>query len=85
MATSISSWPRFPRSENAKDYKVIPLTSDRLGVACRAGHPLTRMKRVTLKHLLDYPWSMPPLSTHTTRRLTGAVHRRRPGAARDHH
>ena len=58
-----------PSPENAKDYKVIPLTSDRLGVACRAGHPLTRMKRVTLNHLLDYPWSMPPLSTRTTRRL----------------
>ncbi len=58
-----------PSPENAKDYKVIPLTSDRLGVACRAGHPLTRMKRVTLRHLLDYPWSMPPLSTRTTRRL----------------
>jgi LysR family transcriptional regulator of gallate degradation len=58
-----------PSPESAKDFKVIPLTSDRLGIACRAGHPLTRMKRVTLRRLLDYPWSMPPLSTRTTRRL----------------
>ncbi len=59
-----------PSPEHAKDYKVIPLTSDRLGIACRTGHPLTRMKRVTLSDLLDYPWSMPPLSTRTTRRLS---------------
>ncbi len=59
----------IPSLESAKDLKVIPLTSDRLRVACRAGHPLTRLKRVTMQHLLDYPWSMPPLSTHTTRRL----------------
>ncbi len=58
-----------PSPETAKDYKVIPLTSDRLGVACRSGHPLTRMKRVALSDLLGYPWSMPPLSTRTTRRL----------------
>ena len=58
-----------PAPETAKDYKVIPLTSDRLGVACRVDHPLTRKKRVTLRDLLDYPWSMPPLSTRTTRRL----------------
>ena len=59
----------LPSPEHAKDYKVIPLTSDKLAIACRAGHPLTRMKRVTMQHLLDYPWSMPPLSTRTTRRL----------------
>ncbi len=58
-----------PSPEHTRNYKVIPLTSDRLGIACRAGHPLTRMKRVTLRHLHDYPWSMPPLSTRTTRRL----------------
>ncbi len=58
-----------PSPEHARDYKVIPLTSDRLAIACRAGHPLTRKKRVTMRHLLDYPWSMPPLSTRTTRRL----------------
>ena len=70
-----SPWRR--RSRRGRDtltrerqgLKVIPLTSDRLRVACRAGHPLTRMKRVTMQHLLDYPWSMPPLSTRTTRRL----------------
>jgi DNA-binding transcriptional LysR family regulator len=59
----------IPSLEHAKDLKVIPLTSDRLRIACRAGHPLTRLKRVTMRRLLDYPWSMPPLSTHTTRRL----------------
>ena len=58
-----------PSLENARDLTVIPLTADRLQVACRAGHPLTRIKRITMRHLLDYPWSMPPLSTHTTRRL----------------
>ena len=58
-----------PSPENAKDLKTIPLTSDRLGVACRAGHPLARFKRVGMQRLLDYPWSMPPTSTHTTRRL----------------
>ncbi len=58
-----------PSMENAKDLRVVPLTSDRLRVACRAGHPLTRRKRVTMRQLLDYPWSMPPASTHTTRRL----------------
>ena len=59
----------IPSLETARDLKVIPLTSDRLRVACRAGHPLTGLKRVTMRHLLEYPWSMPPLSTHTTRRL----------------
>ena len=58
-----------PSPENAKDFTVIPLTSDKLRIACRAGHPLTRMKRVSMQHLLEYPWSMPPLSTRTTRRL----------------
>ena len=58
-----------PSPENTKDLKVIPLTSDRLGIACRADHPLTHMKRVTMQRLLDYPWAMPPISTRTTRRL----------------
>lgn len=58
-----------PSMESARDLRVIPLTSDRLRVACRAGHPLTRRKRITMQQLLDYPWSMPPASTHTTRRL----------------
>jgi LysR family transcriptional regulator of gallate degradation len=58
-----------PSPENMKDLRVIPLTSDRLGIACRVDHPLTRMKRVTMARLLDYPWAMPPLSTRTTRRL----------------
>ena len=58
-----------PSPENTKDLKVIPLTSDKLGIACRVGHPLTHMKRVTMQRLLDYPWAMPPISTRTTRRL----------------
>ena len=78
----------IPSPENAKDFKVIPLTSDRLGIACRADHPLTRMKRVTMQRLLDYPWSMPPPSTRTTRRLARCSsrpiwRRRRPRSRRN--
>jgi LysR family transcriptional regulator of gallate degradation len=59
----------LPAPEDARDFRVVPLTSDRLGVACRSGHPLTRLRRVPMRRLLDYPWSMPPSSTRTTRRL----------------
>jgi LysR family transcriptional regulator of gallate degradation len=58
-----------PAPEDARDLRIISLTSDRLGVACRSGHPLTRLRRVPLARLLDYPWSMPPSSTRTMRRL----------------
>jgi LysR family transcriptional regulator of gallate degradation len=59
----------LPAPEDAKDFRVVPLTSDRLGVACRSGHPPARLRRVPMRRLLDYPWSMPPSSTRTTRRL----------------
>ena len=47
-----------------------PMLTQRLKVIVRTGHPLLRMgRRATLRHLLAYPWLLPPAATPTRRRL----------------
>jgi LysR family transcriptional regulator of gallate degradation len=59
----------LPSPEMAQDLTLMPLTSDSLGVICRAAHPLLRRRRIAMADLLAYPWVMPPRSTRTQRRL----------------
>jgi LysR family transcriptional regulator of gallate degradation len=59
----------LPSPETARDLDLEPLTSDTLGVLCRASHPLAKRRRVAMAELLNYPWVMPPRSTRTQRRL----------------
>ena len=59
----------LPSPETARDLSLEPLTSDTLGVMCRAGHPLAKRRRVRVSELLEFPWAMPPRSTRTQRRL----------------
>jgi len=60
----------LPTSERSKDLNVAPLTSDTLGVCCRAKHPLSKHRSVTMKRLLEFPWVMPPRSSRVQRRVT---------------
>lgn len=59
----------IPSPEDQQDFETMTLTSDRLGVCCRRGHPLTRRRRVNMHDLLQYPWIKPPHSTRAHRRL----------------
>ena len=60
----------LPAEENARDLELLPLTSDRLAVFCRDGHPLAgRNEPLALRELLAYPWVMPPASTRSQQRL----------------
>ena len=59
----------LPTSERSRDLDVAPLTSDGLGVCCRAKHPLARARSLALKRLLDYPWIKPPRSSRVHRRV----------------
>jgi LysR family transcriptional regulator of gallate degradation len=59
----------MPSADRARDLRLIPLTSDNLGVCCRHDHPLVTRKAVPLPALLDYPWIMPPSLTRAHRRL----------------
>jgi LysR family transcriptional regulator of gallate degradation len=59
----------IPSPEDRQDFETMTLTSDRLGVCCRRGHPLTRRRRVSMRDLLQYPWIKPPHSTRAHRRL----------------
>jgi len=42
-----------------------PLMTDRMAVFVRAGHPLTRLKKVTLQHLMQAEWILPARRTPT--------------------
>lgn len=59
----------IPSPEDRQDLDVMTLTSDRLGVCCRRGHPLAKRPRVSMRDLLQYPWIKPPHSTRAHRRL----------------
>lgn len=60
----------LPPLENAHDLDVLPLTTDTLGVVCRASHPLVGRKRLAPRDLLAYPWVMPPHRTRAHQRLS---------------
>jgi LysR family transcriptional regulator of gallate degradation len=56
--------------DGAPDLEIEPLTSDMLGLCCRANHPLTRKKRKpTLESLLTYPWALPANNAGARRKL----------------
>jgi DNA-binding transcriptional LysR family regulator len=59
----------LPQAQDRRGLEVQPLTSDELGVCCRAGHPLARRRRTAVRDLLAYPWVLLPRSTQ--RRLAG--------------
>jgi LysR family transcriptional regulator of gallate degradation len=59
----------IPSPEDQQDLDITRLTSDRLGVCCRAGHPLASRRDVTMRDLLVYPWVKPPRVTRAQRRL----------------
>ncbi|MBR0839965.1 LysR family transcriptional regulator [Bradyrhizobium liaoningense] len=59
----------IPSPEDRREFEALTLTSDRLGVCCRRGHPLTRRQRVNMRDLLQYPWIKPPHATRAHRRL----------------
>jgi DNA-binding transcriptional LysR family regulator len=59
----------LPSTEDRRDIDVMPLTSDRFGVSCRAGHPLTKRRRLAMRDLLPYPWVTSPRTTRSHRRL----------------
>ena len=59
----------LPSDHRASDLSVLALTSDTLGVCCRAGHPLATGAPVAMHRLLDFPWIMPPRGTRAQRRL----------------
>ena len=49
----------LPQAEPADDLNLEVLTSDRLVVCCRAGHPLARLRHPTLRQTLAFPWALP--------------------------
>ena len=59
----------IPASEDRQDLVVTSLTADRLGVCCRAGHPLARRRNVKMQDLLQFPWMKPPRVTRAQSRL----------------
>jgi LysR family transcriptional regulator of gallate degradation len=59
----------IPSPEDQQDLDVVRLTSDTLGVCCRAGHPLASRRKLTMRDLLKYPWVKPPRVTRAQRRL----------------
>lgn len=59
----------LPPRDEAKDLALEQLTTDKLGVFARQGHPLAGRRRNSLTALLDYPWAMSPKSTRPQQRL----------------
>ena len=59
----------LPPETSADDLRLETLTSDRLSVLCRAGHPLTARADHSLGALLEFPWVMPPSTTRAQQRL----------------
>jgi DNA-binding transcriptional LysR family regulator len=53
----------------APDLRIEPLGEMRTGFICRADHPLTRRRRITLAHVLAYPVATTPLSGEVARLL----------------
>ena len=70
-AATTTSWsPSCRRPQDRRGLEVRPLTSDELGVCCRAGHPLAGRRRTAVRDLLAYPWVLLPRYP-TQRRLAG--------------
>jgi DNA-binding transcriptional LysR family regulator len=59
----------IPSPEDQQDLEITRLTADKLGVCCRAGHPLVSRGHLTMRDLLSYPWVKPPRVTRAQRRL----------------
>jgi LysR family transcriptional regulator of gallate degradation len=59
----------LPSPERAGDLRIVPLSSDDLGVCCRSRHPLAGTEAVPAGELLRFPWVMPPRSTRAQARL----------------
>lgn len=59
----------LPPRELSRDLTLRTLTTDRLCVACREGHELTRRESPRLADLLAFPWAMPPDATRASQRL----------------
>lgn len=59
----------LPPEDRAEDLALHALTSDRLAVLCREGHPLAAASHPSLGDLLAYPWVMPPATTRAQQRL----------------
>ena len=59
----------LPQAEDRRGLDVRPLTSDELGVCCRADHPLAARRRVAMRDLLRYSWVLLPRTTRAQRRL----------------
>jgi LysR family transcriptional regulator of gallate degradation len=57
-----------------------PLLTDRMAVFVRAGHPLTKLKKVTLQHLIAAEWILPARRT-PTRELFDAAFTHMSGAS----
>ncbi|MAC76550.1 MAG: LysR family transcriptional regulator [Rhodobacteraceae bacterium] len=64
--------PMHPR-QVAQDMAFTPLLEGRNVIACRAGHPLTRTRGITLKDIAEYAWIAPPANSPLYRDLEGAL------------
>ncbi|QQM33002.1 LysR family transcriptional regulator (plasmid) [Martelella lutilitoris] len=68
----IAILPLHPRQVPV-DMDFLPLLSGRNVVACRADHPLTRVKGITLDAVARYPWIAPPANSPLYRDLERAL------------
>ena len=55
------------------DLEFTPLLSGNNVIACRAGHPLTRTRGITLNHIAPYAWIAPPADSPLYRDLQRAL------------
>lgn len=55
------------------DMEFTPLLPGRNVIACRAAHPLTRLKAITLSDIDPYPWIAPPANSPLYRDLQRAL------------
>ncbi|MFT4149444.1 MAG: LysR family transcriptional regulator [Paracoccaceae bacterium] len=60
-------------SQVPPDMEFTPLLPGRNVIACRAGHPLTRRKAITLADIDPYPWIAPPANSPLYRDLQRAL------------
>ena len=59
----------LPAPEQVLDLELRSLTTEILGVCCRAGHPLVADRMIEPAQLLPFAWVMPPQSTRAHHRL----------------
>lgn len=64
--------PMHP-SQVPLDMEFVPLLSGRNVIACRASHPLTRVKAITLTDIAPYAWIAPPTDSPLYRDLQRAL------------